>query len=897
MAQGPQRFGGSGGGGARTTVLLSGSPFDTLALLETYSQANPDELLNNSTEVALAVVTADPTPANNGTYEYSGQNGVYQADRWVMFSGLDAADIKNLYESNPDTNAYDNSDLSTVGEVQSLTIGQIPMGTAGGVSDSPARFDSGSGMIKSTAPIQLPGGGALQFDNNDMSSGGTVSGGASGVRFTNLTDDTTGYLVNVPFVAATGSGAPFYDKFGAEIAAPSLSNTSDTRNAAFDFINPLPGIVTEYTVSRPAGSPTLTDCNFIIWLDGYETGTPLFDFKESNPGGAGFTLQAGLNTVTPPVPIGFPANIDPNSPDQIRLYSHVVDSDGNLIQLDGQEVQFPPSPDPREETVWLPYLERKVHFSEVIEMSEKNETDDDITEAENINNAIRFTRNNADEFDVTTSPFTRAYPDLGQGITPGGGSISLTNFRAAWMEFHPDAVNATAINIVSDIDNDIVFSMDSSKLTQDVALTITQANTVWSTGGSLKVLRHNHVLTAFCHRDIPTAPASPTNPNVIYAHQAAVDGDSGPAITPDFVNTVVVGANGDDNLDGTNFHSMVKSMSRAMTLAAGFPSGQHKLITSVGENSFGNFTNSATVGNVTNLNVDTPYATYGTIDLADHATSILCRRATGGMTIGDQCKVRVDGVVGSVNPSLIQFNGEVHEATVFSCQRLEATAAIDFSRVNSGSHIRIEVDRYDGSRSNIDNMLSAIPSGVTVTGFIGDVDLSSNYLKNSETYSDFTTQSPTGTDAPMVVKFGAGGTSSDGLVTMSSAGVITINKGGPFAFPMRAHVGRSGNIGDAELFIQMERSTDSGSTWSAISTTSFVAVENNDESVDFFGFISNLLDSGDQIRFRFARSSNGANDGSLTPVTPTPALQSAGFSTAPSATVAVYSQSNYPYRA
>lgn len=370
MAQGPQRFGGSGGGGARTTVLLSGSPFDTLALLETYSQANPSELLNNSTEVALAVVTADPTPANNGTYEYSGQNGVYQADRWVMFSGLDAADIKNLYESNPNTNAYNNSDMSTVGEVQSLTVGQIPMGTAGGVSDSPARFDSGSGMIKSTAPIQLPGGGALQFDNNDMSSGGTVSGGAAGVRFTNLTDDTTGYLVNVPFAAATGSGAPFYDKFGAEIDAPSLSDRSDTRNAQFDFINPLPGIVTEYTVSRPAGSPTLTNCNFTIWLDGYDTGTPLFDFKESNPGGEGFTLQAGLNTVTPPVPIGFPANIDPASPNQIRLYSRVVDSNNNVIQLDGQEVAFPPAPDPRSESVWIPYLARKVNFSELVELED-----------------------------------------------------------------------------------------------------------------------------------------------------------------------------------------------------------------------------------------------------------------------------------------------------------------------------------------------------------------------------------------------------------------------------------------------------------------------------------------------------------------------------------------------
>ena len=226
------------------------------------------------------------------------------------------------------------------------------------------------GMIKSLAPLQLPGGGALQFDNNDLSTGGTISGGASGIRFTNLTDETTGYLVNVPFTNAGGSGKPFYDKFLPEFDAPSLSDRSDTRDAAFDFINPLPGIVTEYTVSRPAGSPTLTDCNFIIWLDGYNTGTPLFDFRVSNPGGGGFTLQAGLNTITPPVPIGFPANIDPSANDQTRLYSHVLDSEGNLLQLDGQEVQFPPSPDPRMETVWIPYLERKVNFSQLVELQD-----------------------------------------------------------------------------------------------------------------------------------------------------------------------------------------------------------------------------------------------------------------------------------------------------------------------------------------------------------------------------------------------------------------------------------------------------------------------------------------------------------------------------------------------
>lgn len=352
------------GSGSRITVLLSGSPFGTLAELETYSQNNPDELLNNSEQVALAVVNADPTTANNGTYEYSGLNGIYTADRWVLFSGLDSADIKSLYESNPDTNALTDAGNTAVTSVQGLTPNTIPVASASGIVDGPQTYDLANNMIESTAAIKLPGGGALQFDNNDLSSGGTVSGGAKGIRFTNLTDLTTDYLIGVPFSEA-GSGTPSYDAFGAGIDAPSLSDKSDARDAAFDFINPLPGIVTEYTVSRPAGSAVLTDCNFIIWLEGYNTGTPLFDYKDSNPGGAGFTLSPGDNVVTSPVPIGFPANIDPNAPtnEQVRLYSHVVDSTGALVQLEGQEVAFPPLPDPRSESTWIPYLERHVHFS------------------------------------------------------------------------------------------------------------------------------------------------------------------------------------------------------------------------------------------------------------------------------------------------------------------------------------------------------------------------------------------------------------------------------------------------------------------------------------------------------------------------------------------------------
>lgn len=352
---------GSGGGGASYQVYskeTNSQPavFTSTANRDAYFASNPSELVainNQPLAIGIGAVAEDPSQ-DNVTQWYAYISGAWETIVATLVGATGSPGMGQIDQNIP---------------AGTVLLAQDDNGEI--VAGSSSMIESG-GMIQSTAPLQLPGGGALRFDNNDMSSGGTVSGGASGVRFTNLTDITTGYLVNVPFTTAEGSGSPFYDRFGPEIDAPSLSDKSDNRNAEFNFINPLPGIVTEYTVSRAAGSPTLTNCNFIIWLEGYNTGVPLFDYKESNPGGAGFTLSAGENTVTPPVPIGFPANIDPNatSGEQIRLYAHVVDSNGDLVELEGQVVTFPPNPDPRAEQQWIPFLERKVHFSELVELAD-----------------------------------------------------------------------------------------------------------------------------------------------------------------------------------------------------------------------------------------------------------------------------------------------------------------------------------------------------------------------------------------------------------------------------------------------------------------------------------------------------------------------------------------------
>jgi len=76
---------GGGGSGGRESVLVSGSPFADLAALETWSQANPSELLNNETQVAVAQVGTSP---NFITYSWVGADGVYSADSWSRMSEL-----------------------------------------------------------------------------------------------------------------------------------------------------------------------------------------------------------------------------------------------------------------------------------------------------------------------------------------------------------------------------------------------------------------------------------------------------------------------------------------------------------------------------------------------------------------------------------------------------------------------------------------------------------------------------------------------------------------------------------------------------------------------------------------------------------------------------------------
>lgn len=274
---------------------------------------------------------------------------------------LDSDDISDNGAANKYVTASEKAAATSIASVPDGTIPVIQSGaaTAAGLRRMP------SGAIRSDNPIEVAGAGAITIDFKDLQAGGDISGGATGLLVRSLSTDLDGYMATSLYDGASGSTKMFYDVLGARFDAPSLSGKTELEDAEFLIVNNAPGAVFTYTVSRPNDATPISDCNFIIWLDGYNGQKTHYDYKKSH-GGQGFTLGPGETTVSvESARIGFPANSDANAPDseQTFLYSHVLDGNDNLIQLQGETVTFPPSPDPRARTAWLPFLGRNVALS------------------------------------------------------------------------------------------------------------------------------------------------------------------------------------------------------------------------------------------------------------------------------------------------------------------------------------------------------------------------------------------------------------------------------------------------------------------------------------------------------------------------------------------------------
>lgn len=119
-------------GGGRVTFTPDESPFANIASRDTWAAANLDELFNSTTQVTEIIVDGD-------LYRWSGDNvpASYSANQWLKVnSTLDAVEVKALYESNPDTNAFVDNEKDTVDSISSLPDNSIPISSSGGLSPS-----------------------------------------------------------------------------------------------------------------------------------------------------------------------------------------------------------------------------------------------------------------------------------------------------------------------------------------------------------------------------------------------------------------------------------------------------------------------------------------------------------------------------------------------------------------------------------------------------------------------------------------------------------------------------------------------------------------------------------------------------------------------------------------
>ena len=120
-----------------------------------------------------------------------------------------------------------------------------------------------------------------------------------------------------------------------------------------------------------------------------------------------------------------------------------------------------------------------------------------------------------------------------------------------------------------------------------------------------------------------------------------------------------------------------------------------------------------------------------------------------------------------------------------------------------------------------------------------------------------TEQSPSGTDAPLLIEFGPAQNGPADDAMLSASGSITINVSGSYQISAVGHLGRDGTPGEAHLrFAKFIGGVQSGPTIGyAIDSSKFIT-EAVDDSIAHY-------DAGDVIEYFIARDSSGVDAGGM----------------------------------
>lgn len=295
-----------GGGGARVPVRVTGSPFASLAALETWSQANPSELLNNADNFATAVITSD------GAYSWGGVDQTYTSGQWSRDESLTTAQVEAL-------------DTLTSG-----TAGAVPMFTSGGVADSPLTVQTD--RVTSSRSFAPPSSDGVILGNLDVFNGGATLGARE------LAEDRTFYA-GIYELTDQGSSRLSREAYTVVADTPAAADTSETftgQQHQFALVNLRRGNADQYGFMIPPGAPAVTDCNIIIRYNSHADPVDVFNYQEST-GGEGFDFPAGnalpsTDFVAAPIPLPRPAFF----PEQQAIYVTITAGQGQSLTLAGQ---------------------------------------------------------------------------------------------------------------------------------------------------------------------------------------------------------------------------------------------------------------------------------------------------------------------------------------------------------------------------------------------------------------------------------------------------------------------------------------------------------------------------------------------------------------------------------
>ena len=302
--------------------------FENSAARDTFFSTNLSDLI---TGTPIFVGNVDLGGGVTGTQlqEWAGENNPasYDNTQWAVggIIALTAPQIKALYESNTDTNSFDDLEKSLIDSIQLISDTYIPRKSGTSLVDSSLRETTN--QIISSKTLVAPDA-SLRIGNWQQSNGGFT------IQLQELASGAIFYPVTTE-LETSGTTVPFYWQLGSQVTTPAVADKSETfTGTSIQFMTPSvnSGIVTSYIYDAVA---TTQDVNLVVRLNSHTDSQPIFDYQRAT--GELFDISSGENTLTLPVALFFESGVN--------LYV-TVESVNNL-QLRGQTLSG--------ETV--PYLE------------------------------------------------------------------------------------------------------------------------------------------------------------------------------------------------------------------------------------------------------------------------------------------------------------------------------------------------------------------------------------------------------------------------------------------------------------------------------------------------------------------------------------------------------------